>query len=620
MTLIRRYRLPALFCALAVLVCELVSRPYAGMGVCDDGPYILMAQHLARTGHIAYNGWAAPMLGWQLYLGAALIKLFGFSYSTVRMSTVLVAAAVAWLLQRTLARAGISERNATLGTLAFVLSPLYLMLAATYMTDIFGLLAVVICLYGCLRALQADSERAAVAWLCFAVASNAIFGTARQIAWLGILVMVPCTLYLLGSHGAWRSRLRVLGAGAGAALAGALFILGCMEWLKRQPYLVAEPLLPASFPVAHVLGQFSYLLLDTPFLLLPLFAVFAIQLRRAPARVLAGLGVLFCGYLFLALYPSHLRGYFPLEPMLFNGNWVSVHGIYEGVVSLSDWRSTPPLFLHTGDRVILTLASLGGVCGLLCGAVYGERALPAARGAGVSGSGAGAKGGSAGLSGGSAGGARQERRAAEEMTWRSLDWLLGPFCAAYVTLLLPRSTGEIFDRYMLPMLMLAALALVRRYQQSVSAELPMAAAALVALMAIYGVAVTHNMFSLYRARVALADELRAKGVPGSAVDGGWEYNLNVELRHADHLNSPGIRLPADAYRPTPAPPAGICQMLWYDETPHIHPLYGVSFQPDVCAGPAPFAPVHYSRWLAGSPGTLYAVRYVPAAELPPGMP
>lgn len=79
-----RFRIPALFCALCVLVCELIAHPFANMGVDDDWPYIIMVHHLATTGHIVYNGWAGPMLGWQLYLGAAFIKLFGFSFPTVR--------------------------------------------------------------------------------------------------------------------------------------------------------------------------------------------------------------------------------------------------------------------------------------------------------------------------------------------------------------------------------------------------------------------------------------------------------------------------------------------------------------------------------------------------------
>ncbi len=144
-------------CALAVLVCELVSWPYTTMGVCDDMSYILIARKVAETGHIFYNGPTTPMLGWQLYLGALFIKLFGYSLTTVRMSTLLVSMVLAFVLQRALVRANIGERNATIGALALVLSPLYLVLSVTFMSDIQGLFAIVLCLYGCLRALQAGT-------------------------------------------------------------------------------------------------------------------------------------------------------------------------------------------------------------------------------------------------------------------------------------------------------------------------------------------------------------------------------------------------------------------------------------------------------------------------------
>ena len=67
MQLIRRLHLQALFCAAVVLVCALISRPFTTIGIADDGPYILMAQTLAVTGHIVYNGWAAAMIVLQLY-------------------------------------------------------------------------------------------------------------------------------------------------------------------------------------------------------------------------------------------------------------------------------------------------------------------------------------------------------------------------------------------------------------------------------------------------------------------------------------------------------------------------------------------------------------------------
>ena len=112
MQLMCRFRSsPALSCALAVLVASLIGGSYAAMGICDDGPYILVAKNLAATGHIHYNGWSAAMLCWQLYLGAALIKLFGFSYTTVRISTLLVSMAAAFLLQRILVRCSVCRET-----------------------------------------------------------------------------------------------------------------------------------------------------------------------------------------------------------------------------------------------------------------------------------------------------------------------------------------------------------------------------------------------------------------------------------------------------------------------------------------------------------------------------
>ncbi len=564
-----------------MLLCELVSRPFTAMGIVDDGPYIRMAQHLAQTGHIVYNGWATAMLGCQLYLGAAFIRLFGFSFTTVRMSTLLVAVATAFVLQRTLVRAGIHECNATLGTLAFVLSPLYLMLSVTYMTDTTGLFAVVLCLYGCLRALQASTERAAIAWLCFAVVANAIFGTSRQIAWLGILVMVPSTLYLL------RSRRRVLFAGSAAAIAGALFILGCMEWLLHEPYVVHEHLIPKTYSIAHGLWDITYSLLDIPFLLLAIVVLFFPQLRKLRPRTLAVLAVLFAGYCFVAIHPSHLRSSYLLEPIPEGiGEWVNIHGMFEFLLI----KGEQPIFLGRNLQILLTFASFGGMLGLIVSLLRNRRDVSIAD-------------------------------APSAPTWTQLGLLLGPFTLVYSLLLFPRasSTG-VHDRYLLPLLVIALLCITRYYQERVRPQIPLAGIVMVCATAIYGTVIVHNMFSFYRARAALAAEIRAGGVRDTEVDNGWEYNFVVELRHSSHINEPNVPIPADAYVPPTPLPADTCQMLWYASTPHIRPLYGISFDPNACYGPAPFAPVHYSRWPYRTPGALYVVRYLPPSQIPHGMP
>ena len=549
-----------------MLVCELLSRPYASMGVCDDWPYILMAQKLAATGQFAYNGWAAPMIGWQLYLGAAFVKMFGISPTAVRMSTLMVAMVLAILLQRTLVRASVSERNSTIATLAFVLSPLYLILSVTFMTDIQGLFALVICLYGCLRALQARTSSAAIGWLLFAVVTNAVFGTARQIAWLGILVMVPCTLWLL------RTQRRVVIAGAAATAAGAVFIFICLQWLKHQPYNVPEHVLVGAFPIGHMMVEMVRTFLDAPFLLLPIVALFLPQVRRSRPRVLAVCSLVFLGYLFLATYPSHLRGNFPLEPT--GGDWIGIHGTYEFIIL----KGNAPRLLSRGMQVLLTIVSFGGVYGLI--SLLNSRDT------------------------------RPARESAKGLSWNQLGVVLVPFSVVYAMLLVPRAGAyHLTERYLLALLVVALLYMVLVYQERVREELPAACGVLVGIMAVYGIVNTHNTFSIDRARVQLANELTAAGVPDTAVDNGWEYNLGVELRHSAYINTDRIAVPAHAYQPAPPLPEGTCEVNAYDFTPHIQPLYGISFDPNACYGRAPFAPVQYSRWLGSEPGTLYVVYY-----------
>ena len=136
------------------------------------------------------------MLGWQLYLGAFLIKLLGFSFTAVRFSTVIEAPATAFLLQRTFLRAGINSCNATLVTVAFVLSPLYFPYVYTFMSDVSGVLCIVACIYMCLRAVQARRRcRNGLDHPCRT--GDALGGTARQTGWFGVLVMVPCTVWPL---------------------------------------------------------------------------------------------------------------------------------------------------------------------------------------------------------------------------------------------------------------------------------------------------------------------------------------------------------------------------------------------------------------------------------------
>jgi hypothetical protein len=565
------FRIPALLCAFCVLLCELISHPFVNMGVCDDGPYLLMANTVATTGHIVYNGWANPMLGWQLYIGAAFIKLFGLSFTAVRMSTLLVSLALVFFLQRSFVRARITEHNASLATLALVLSPLYLMTSVTYMTDIFGLFAIITCLYGCLRALQSATPNNTILWLCFAVAANAIFGTARQIAWLGVLVLVPSTLWLL------RAQRRVLIAGSVATLTGAIFIFACMQWLKHQPYSIPEHLVPETFPIARTFGNIARLLLELPLLLLPILLLFFLRIRSHKPRAVGAIAAIVVAYLIVIVYPSHLRGQFLTEPT--TNDWMTAYDTF----FFNQLHGLPSVLIPAWLVILLTIACLGGLLGLIATFIESKPTTPA-------------------------------NSPTPVLRWKQLGILVTPFAIANIVMLIPRATGfSLSDRYLLPLEVVAMLCLARYFQDQVQPQLPRITMLLVGLMALYGVTFTHNAFAFYRARVALANELHAANVPDTSVDSGWEYNLNVELQHASHINDPHIRVPANAFVPNAWNPVGICPMgqFWTTYTPHMHTVYSLSFDPSACYGRAPFDSVQYSRWMATAPGTLYIVRTTP---------
>ena len=80
------------------------------------------------------------------------------------------------------------------------------------MTDMPGLLVLLLCTYLCLRAIVASSDRATVMWLVSAAMSSLVGGTVRQTSWLGALIVVPST--------AWYLRRRRGGIGCGIDLGG----------------------------------------------------------------------------------------------------------------------------------------------------------------------------------------------------------------------------------------------------------------------------------------------------------------------------------------------------------------------------------------------------------------
>jgi hypothetical protein len=576
----RALRRHALICALLLGLCILASYPLVEMGQCDDFSYVRSAKTLAETGHIVYYGWASAMLGWQLALGALFIKLFGFSFSATYASILLVALATAFFLQRTFVYLGLRETNATFATLTLVLSPLFLPLSFSFMSDIPGLFAIVFCLYLCLRAVRASLCSQTTVWLIAATISNALLGTARQTGWLGLIVIVPSTVWLIR-----RRRLSLVPLGVTWFLCMA-FVFACLKWFSRQMYSTAESLSSIQADGNHlpvVAGLAVCVLLEIAFLLAPILIAFIFPFVKQNSRLLylslAG-AVAFCAY-FLIHPQSYWLGVLLAPTLNTPGNYVTFHGLVE----LPD-IGTRPVVLQPAVRVVITVVSYFAAFAFSAVLITRDRYLPDP----------------------------PPEDQPSQFSMRQIFLLLGPFTLAYCVFLSFRVFScVVFDRYLLPLFMVIAVVAMRFYQDRVNPRLPRACYAALFLFAAYGVAATHDLFVTDRARLAAIDQLRASGLPRTAFYGGFPYDAWTEIDAKGYVDTDGIRTPSGISQ---FPVARVkFRPCWYGGAKYfsdIWPQYLLSYDNSTCGSPQNrFAPVTYPLWLPPFSVTIYSRRVNP---------
>ena len=129
-----------------------------------------------------------------------------------------------------------------------------------------------------------------------------------------------------------------------------------------------------------------------------------------------------------------------------------------------------------------------------------------------------------------------------------------PFALAYIALLLPRALRmDLYDRYLLLLFPIALIFLLRLYQDRVRPNLSLACSAMALLFAAFAIAGTHDVFSMYRARQDATNELRAVGIPDTAIDAGFEHNGLTQIERFGYINDPPLALPSRPTSPTPHP-------------------------------------------------------------------
>jgi len=458
---------------------------------------------------------------------------------------------------------GLSAANAVFGTLALMFSPLVFPLEASMMTDIPGLLALLVCIAMCQRAVRAVSRRGMIVWLLAAGAGNILLGSVRQIAWLGVLVIVPSSAAMLRR----KLGLRTTVATATAALvAGAASIAAMLHWFHSQPLAVPENLLVGHLGVinyVNLIAQTLRFAMSFALTALPLLVAWVLLLaqrtRRQQMRVFV-LAALAAWFFFALPHTGPASTWrIPFQAHV----WESL-GLAQPVV---------PQMMGTRQLVLgETARTVASILIALCGFTLLDWLLqPGPRMTSIS-----------------------EVLFAED--WREVRWLLGPFAIAYLLLLVPRGlTSIVFDRYWIGLLPAALIVLLRLHQQCIAPRLPRACYALLAAYALFAVCATHDWFALNRARVAAANHLMTAGVARTQILGGFDYDGTTQIEAAGSMNDPRLSSYVPNGHIPPLPPK--CAPWFTQFTPAIHPEYFVTQSEMNCLAGSSFAPVEYQTWL-----------------------
>lgn len=127
------------FAAIYLIYFAVVS-PQHEFPLNDDWGYSQAVRHLLSAGELRISDWASATTVFQTYWGALFALLTGgFSLSAMRWSTLAFSFISCLALYDLLLQLGIPKRSALLGGLTLIVSPMFVYLSYTFLSDIFYL-------------------------------------------------------------------------------------------------------------------------------------------------------------------------------------------------------------------------------------------------------------------------------------------------------------------------------------------------------------------------------------------------------------------------------------------------------------------------------------------------
>jgi 4-amino-4-deoxy-L-arabinose transferase-like glycosyltransferase len=228
---LRRADLRSLAIILAGFVAVLlILPPQHEYPIIDDWIYASSVRDLLSTGRFIMPSHSqANLVGLTLW-GALWVKLFGFSFTTLTYSTLVMALAGLYAFYGIARAVNVPLWGALLGTGLLLFNPLFVQLSYSFMTDVPFLALVLISCYCYIRGVQKDH----LGWL---VLGGLFAGWSFLIRQFGLLVPVAFFLYIAANGlltGKWRWRQLIV-----TALVPAIIFGGWAVWARDIPESVS---------------------------------------------------------------------------------------------------------------------------------------------------------------------------------------------------------------------------------------------------------------------------------------------------------------------------------------------------------------------------------------------
>jgi hypothetical protein len=281
---------------------------YRDVPVIDDWTYAWSVERLLDDGRIEVLDWSAVYpLGHSLW-GAAWSLVLGFSFPTLRLSTLALSLLAACALYLILRELDARPRVALLGALTVAVNPVVLLLSSSFMTDVPFVASTLMALLCYTRAMRRGRIHLVWwggAWACMAFLD-------RQIAIVTPLAALPLLMPRPRSEPGRSAVLLALGATWGAMLVCSLAMMSLVKPTGEMIKLVDRLAYLLQVPLTTYLIYNLYILCTMAFYALPALLAMATvrRLWRRPALFvvtlsLAAIVLGFTGEIPIPLRPSN---------------------------------------------------------------------------------------------------------------------------------------------------------------------------------------------------------------------------------------------------------------------------------------------------------------------------